>query len=704
MNNIKWCHRLNGFRPVLILMMLLVLMTHEAFTQGHDVALIKTGRVWSVVTATGEDSPGTSAATGWFPADYDVVAYEDGNAGARTLTIYVLDYIDADGDTTEKKSDSPITDDFPNGIIVEPLKSYVRYGYPNNIMKGEAVITDPLGEIDPVKLIGTSDQTITSIFDYSIGIRAERKIFCWSQQYHDDYIVVDITLTNIGNVTHKDVLLAQQWDLPDLAWGNNPNPSGLSDNNYNWWHYYGSAPGDTQRVYYAYHADDPQQVGDTMGRPAFGQMNRLIRPGAGFWGFLHISEKPFNNPADDVDDPDQPITTYVAKGGQVGDYAGADYDAALGMIADQNPDPTATPGTHHEINNDESGSPDFQNFSTYVVYRGGNRPRVAIGPYATWAPGESIRYIYVTGHAGLSLQKVTEIGRQMVEGTLQAPPNLPDPVQGYFPANFVFPDGANEMDLMKDLWLSTIIDSVHEAMYRARWNMEHDWNVPGAPPPPEMEVEGFGGYVEIKWRNTEAEALPNFAGYRIMRKLSNLDTTFYEIIHETPPGEKAAEHVYQDSDLQFGASYYYYVQTGVRVDEDDQDAVPVSRGNRLWSGRAYLPTPNSIEPARAAAEALDDVIIAPNPYNINDPKVIAQGWVDFRGIVFFNLPTYVKIKIYTEDGDLVKTIIHQSEGDAGSLQWNMLTETQQVIASGVYIATFEADDGGVAYRKFVVAR
>ena len=62
----------------------------------------------------------------------------------------------------------------------------------------------------------------------------------------------------------------------------------------------------------------------------------------------------------------------------------------------------------------------------------------------------------------------------------------------------------------------------------------------------------------------------------------------------------------------------------------------------------------------------------------------SYGWVDFRGLLFFNLPEKVKIQIFTEAGDLVKTLSHDSPVRAGSFFWDMLTESQQVIATGIY--------------------
>lgn len=692
---------------ILAIVLIFVFAPKDGVTQGFDTEMTKTGRIWAVASALGLGQAATSAAAGWFPADFNIAVCSgnDGNAGARTITIYLRNYQLNPDSVIEKIGVNPIDGrfpDYPNGIVLDPIKSYVRYDYAKNTVDGELVQTVPLGQIDPGKMIGTSDQLISVIYKYPIGVKAERKIFAWSQENHDDYLVVDFTFTNESDQTFQDVMFTQEWGLPDYSWGQNPPPSGLTPDHYAWWHYYGAMPSDSQRVYYAYHADDPQQSGDTMGRPAFTQEGRLINPGAPFYGFLHISKNPYTDPANDEDDILQPITTYVAKSGELSGVAGEDFDRAFGQLSDQNPLPGAIEGTHHEINNDQAGSPNHQDFSPNVTLQSGVRAYIAFGPYKQWAPGESIHYVYIVGHAGLSLEMATEIGKKLVDGTVEAPPNLPDPNTGFFPSNFQFPSGAAEKDIKKDLWLSTVIDSVHKTMYRARWNWEHKWNVPGAPPPPDVDVNALPGRVEVKWTCPDVEAMENFAGYRVMRRKSNLDTAFFEIVKTFPADDKADVHVYEDLDAQLGGTYYYFVQSAIKVAENDFDALPKTRGSLLWSGRGYAPTTLDVVAKQGGAGDLSNVIIAPNPYNFNDPVVQNLGATGQRRIIFFNITSYCEIDIYTENGDHVIQIVH--DDPSGSDDWNMLSKNQQVIASGVYIAVFKDKNGGVAYRKFAVAR
>ncbi|MBD3275510.1 MAG: hypothetical protein GF372_09380 [Candidatus Marinimicrobia bacterium] len=722
MNFVKYTRLVPRFSLRTVLAAVFMLYSFNSLT-ATETKFVKVGRYWVNVTDDGSASE-ASLTAGWFPADFNVTGNQtsDGSAsGGGNLDLMVTDYVGPDGNTLPKVICTSISELNPDGTPVTPIQSFARYGLPTNTVNEVDVAAFPFAEVNPSEMIGTSEQVVRNIYEYGIGVQADRKVFAWSQPNHDDYVVVDVTFTNTGDQTLNNFTVAMEVAEMDYRYanGNNPSPSGLGTDSFRWRHYYGALPSDSQRVFYSYHADDPTSGGDNMANPAIDQGGRLINPDAQFYGFLHVSESPFTDASNDVNDPLQPKITYAAKGGLLGpsennrtglplDASGVEwFDATVfGTVADARPMPGIPAGTHHEINNDEFGSSDFQEFSPKVTTSGYNGGMYSgVGPYATFAPGESIRLIYVVGSASLSLPVAKEVGEKMVDGTLQAPPGIPDPNKGYFPTNFVFPDEASQMDILKNLWYSTVIDTVHKIMYNARWNYATGWNVPTAPPPPvSFSVNGFPDNATITWSAPAAEALPNFAGYRLLRQKSNLDTAFFEVIATIPASETAETHTYEDSDVQFGASYYYYVQSLAEVDQNDPNALPNIRGKTIPSGRTYVSTPESIEPPRGGTETLTDIIIAPNPYNINAPNVQAQGWVDFRGIVFFNLPAFCEIDIYTEDGDLVKEIIHDSPVQAGSVRWDMITDSQQVISSGVYIATFTDNNGGVSFRKFVVAR
>jgi hypothetical protein len=96
---------------------------------------------------------------------------------------------------------------------------------------------------------------------------------------------------------------------------------------------------------------------------------------------------------------------------------------------------------------------------------------------------------------------------------------------------------------------------------------------------------------------------------------------------------------------------------------------------------------------------------------VPNPATVASGGLGFSGtpdkILFVNLPVKCKLRIYTETGDLVKTIDHYGTGDH---DWNQRTDNNQYVASGIYIlAVTESQDlNGHAldnqFVKFVIVR
>ena len=84
--------------------------------------------------------------------------------------------------------------------------------------------------------------------------------------------------------------------------------------------------------------------------------------------------------------------------------------------------------------------------------------------------------------------------------------------------------------------------------------------------------------------------------------------------------------------------------------------------------------------------------------------------------MFYDIPKFCDIRIYTERGDLVNTI-HHVDG-SGDEAWNSITSSRQVVVSGIYIAYFEVTEdifnpnsgeivfkkGESAFRKFIIIR
>jgi len=662
----------------------------------------------------------------------DYAAYAARLQGAETnfggfIAITQTDWTAPDGKVIPFAVLTPTNSYLPDGKVIKPLENYVRYSSPVYTVEQQDIgpIISDLGTVDPSQCIGTSDQSVIVTTEYANGVQLERKILGWSQQFEDNYVVVDMTFTNKSDkpVTGMYVSVQDQNSYNIAADGREPDVASVDEkNDSRWYHYIGSKTSDSVRVMYVYDADDPNLSGDQMAQPLTQQHGRLLRKDFTFTATLWASKQPYtpsgtmvdNHDQNDVDDLSQPSVATIGNNQVLSlplfplndPDSKIMYDFIAGdlLSSEDQTGPDIKPG-HFRKNLDDMG-----------LVNAGGQPGISANA-ATWEsmclsygpydlqPDQQVRVVKIMGYAGLSREKALEVGRQWLEGTLNDP--MPDKPNGNFPDNFAFPAGTTEQDKYKDKWFSTGIDSVILSVKRAAYNFNNGFNAPVTPPPPtSFTVLGTGEGIELTWSNIEAESMSGFQGYRIMRKVSKLDTTFYQQVTTIPASDKADSHTYIDNEnILFGAQYYYYVQAGVQIDENDQNAYPADRGKTIWTGRIWFPQNTAASAKRISQNDLSEIVMAPNPYNFNDPLLKGYGFTGDRGILFFNLPFQVTIKIFTESGNLVKTIEHDEPiTKTGSIEWNMTNENRQPIASGIYIVMFQKPDGSLSYQKLAVAR
>ncbi len=683
-----------------------------------ETALIKINRIWTGVTANGGKGSFDYRA-GFFPNDFDLIGVRGqeqdiwAGSGLKLATTNWRDPID----TLHAVAIYGPTNDFmPNGKVTERITSYLRYKYTEQEIDFKPVALDLFGVHDPAKFGDlTCDQIVQVTTENILGVQVKRRIMGWSQTFNDDYLILDVEFTNTGADTLTDFYISVESNGANTYRSNGTRPSPGTGENFNtvttWQHYYGGRVGDSLRVFYEYSADDPAVPGDLMGAPVTSQNGRLINPKFVWYSILHASEKPYTDPAGDVDDFLQPKVTYMGTAtkfpynSEGDDYGDKNFWALRGAYSEFFPMSGNTrPGTFHAGNTDETGNPSYAAHPAGTIQANNSKMYCTFGPYL-FHPGEKLHLVFASGFSGLDIRTAKEVGAKWKNGTLENPPEIPHPRTGFLPENFAFPVDATEMDMRKDRWVSTGVDSVMKSAWRAKWNFDHGYRIPAAPPPVEkVTITGLGTGVEIKWNAPEAESRADFAGYRIMRRLSNMDTLFFEEVYSSGPEDRAVQHLFVDKNVLIGAQYYYYVQTRARIAADNPLADPLSRGRIIHSSRVMQPTINWINPPHFSQNDLTRIRIVPNPYNINDPLLVKQGWTDQRGIQFYNLPGRVTIKIFTESGDLVQTIEHNSPVNAGYEIWDMITRNQQVISSGLYIVVFEKPGGETAFQKFMVVR
>ncbi len=106
-----------------------------------------------------------------------------------------------------------------------------------------------------------------------------------------------------------------------------------------------------------------------------------------------------------------------------------------------------------------------------------------------------------------------------------------------------------------------------------------------------------------------------------------------------------------------------------------------------------------------ARNALDDVIVVPNPYvaySASELAGIRTGTRDDRRLEFRNLPPKCTIRIYTITGELIAKI--EKDDPKNYVTWNMLTFEAQEIAYGVYIYHVDAPGIGTKIGRFAVIK
>jgi len=699
-----------------------------------ETAQTKLTKIWGGIAANGDKATFDFRA-GFFPNDFDLIQHRgqgSENYLGSGFRLACTNWKAPDDSIYRAAVFGPLNDYLLNGKVVVPITSYSRYKYPEQFVNNILIDLTNFAVYDPSKFSGgTYDQIIESTYKNVLGVEVKRKILGWSQAFNDNYIIIDVELENVGvdhlSSTGSDSLvqdtlrnfyfhMSQGITNNFYSNGSNPAPSSSERPKYNyvWQHYYGAQPGDSLRIFYFYSADDPQTPGDDMGSPVLSQNGRLLNTNFNFYTILHASEQPYINSSEDIDDFQQPKVTYIGTETKIPNpgtgedpYGSKNYWAIRGGFSDKNLMPGSYAGTHHMINNDELGTPNFSNFPGGTVSSVNSKNFSSFGPY-DFPPGHKLHFVYAVGIAGLGIEKSCEIGNKWLNGTLNDPPEMPDPQKGWFPSNFAFPTDATELDKSKDRWISMGLDSVMLTAWRAKWNFKNNYQIPKAPPPvTSFIVEGSGSLngVILKWKNPEAEASNNFAGYSIKRRLTNQDTVFYNEIYLSGADDKAEEHYFLDTGVVSGVPYYYYIQTKYKIDQNDMTADPLSRGKIIYSSRIWIPNITPIDPPKYSTMDMSKIRIVPNPYNINDPLVkLYYSDTDGRQINFYNLPGTVTIRIYTENGDLVKTIIHNSPQSDGYEKWDMITDSQQVISSGIYIAVFQKSDGEVSFQKFIIVR
>jgi hypothetical protein len=247
---------------------------------------------------------------------------------------------------------------------------------------------------------------------------------------------------------------------------------------------------------------------------------------------------------------------------------------------------------------------------------------------------------------------------------------------------------------------------------------EDDFNVPVIPVPG-LSAETEDRLVTLFWDDSldvtyfnpaDPDSANDLEGYILYRTTDPtlaswtvLDTIPMEFKGNTEVTPRAYE--YEDQDVYNGFMYYYSLGAyrkgaGGKVEESPR----IADINNI----ANQPNALAVEPmteASATAGEMERIRVVPNPY------VVSAAWDEarlgntpfgepVRNLAFTHLPSPCTIKIFTVDGDLIKTIYHTHP--SGREEWNLLTEERRPVVSGIYFYHVESEYGEKLGRFAVI--
>lgn len=618
-----------------------------------------------------------------WPADFK---YQD-NCAAKSLWIGTTNFKDpVTGDTYPYKvvCAGPRNTNILNELMPVEFKLVGKAASPAVIVDGDAASENAfLDVLDEENEDMIPDRMVDHTLNTSVGITIHRKMMAFAQEYNDNYFIYEYVFKNTGNVDNKGTKitqtltdcyfhLQQRWAFAsepfvrgnwiptgNISWGRNAINDAVGQN-----------PQDANFEFaaqFAWYGHHSQSVVDDWGAPHPKKLSPLGAPQYIGLVTLHADK----SAADNSNDLSQPRTTQFL-GSDAAYNSNNQYDAILmsqkyEMMSGGHPEQT-----HAQQVGDG-------NADQWGTDAGGYASGAGFGPY-TLAPGDSVRIVVAEAVAGISRKKSMEVGYNWFS---DAKP-------------FLMPDGStsdNRNDYKRE-WVITGKDSLFQTFRRALANFNSGYDIPQPPPPPKLfQIKSGGDRITLTWDNS-AETWPTFNGYEVYRAIARPDT-FYQKIFDCTAANVA--NTFNDETAVRGFDYYYYIQT-----KDDGSTNDIKSGVPLRSSRFFTMTNKPAYLRRPAKEGLADIRVVPNPFHIQ-ARDIQFGRDDGADrLAFYGLPPECTIRIFTERGDLVETLVH-NDGSGDEL-WNSLTSSRQVVVSGLYIAHFQTPDGQSTFRKFVIIR
>jgi hypothetical protein len=249
--------------------------------------------------------------------------------------------------------------------------------------------------------------------------------------------------------------------------------------------------------------------------------------------------------------------------------------------------------------------------------------------------------------------------------------------------------------MSKNEWALSTRDSLFETFERAIANYNSGYNIPDPPlPPSTFNVNSGPDKITLTWEMFAGDP----GGFEIWRAARRYDNPNGYTKQIDLPG---SARLWEDTTAERGIEYYYYIQSVAATPNTDATAMTPT-GVVLKSNRHHTQTFLPAFLTRPPGAQLSDIRVVPNPYSLAQENTLR--WPDQQDkIGFLDIPGQCTISIYTQLGELVKRLEHTN--GSGDEYWNLTTDANQVIVSGIYIAVIKDNSkGSQVIRKFSVVR
>lgn len=549
------------------------------------------------------------------------------------------------------------------------------------------------------------DQMIYNYVNTQMGMSMKRRIFQFSNSYYDNFHVIEYTFINTGNIDDDEEIERNSGTLEDvyfyfqkrlgfiqetrLIFGT-PTQYGANTLN-NEFGPYSAGHNDDMRYSYGWFGywkefSDYNNIGGPLWYTDAGQFDPRINPAdtvgrlaiPQFTGSLTLYAQ--TSVQDNSNDSNQPSTTgYESSDGDLmysSDVFNASqmqrrYELMIKGHPEKSHADLITGGDY--VNSKAFPGENSANSAGYSYVNG-------YGPYQI-PFGDSIKIVLAVGSSGLSRDECIRIGKLFKDGTINVSEKNTEVLSG--------------------------ADSLRQTFLRASDAYNNNWNIPESPhPPSSFFVTSRGGRIDLEW--TLDGGGPVVTGFEIYRNTvdpvdgyaSNEYFSKYEKIAELGPNELS----YSDSTQRQDIAYYYYIVTlGEDIPTNNDLNIPA---HKLRSSRYYTQTYiGAFRRRPGEANITNKVRVYPNPYIISasDNWMFGSNSAERNKIAFDNLSGECKIIIFTEIGERIRTIEH-TDG-SGSEDWDLRTSSNQLVASGIYIAVIiDSNTGDKEIEKFSIIR